>query len=72
MTPIIYCDICGSEKFYGRQCLACEDMTDEQWALRDAADAYARDDIDIDELERRIETALTNPPKRYHPHIVIR
>lgn len=38
--------------------------TDEAWALHDAREAFAAGRIDVDELERRIDLALTAPPKR--------
>lgn len=66
------CTNCGSERLPGKGCEACLGLTDEAWALRDARDAFAADRIDADELERRIELALTAPPKRYHPRYVYR
>lgn len=67
---IVVCPICSSEKRLGRRCEACRDMTDEQWALHDAREAFASGSIDVGELERRVEIALTDPPKRHHPHLV--
>lgn len=64
---IVSCRNCGSDKFAHERCTACNDWTDEQWALHDAQGAYAAGRIDIVELERRIEVALTNPPRRAHP-----
>lgn len=69
---ITVCVLCGSEKAYGRRCEACLDQTDEQWATTDAVNAYVDGDIDVDELERRLWVALTDPPKRDHPYLIYR
>jgi hypothetical protein len=69
---ILLCDICGSQKLAGKTCGSCRDMTDEQWAIHDARDDFARGAITIAELERRIETALTESPRRSHCHLVYR
>lgn len=68
------CPICESEKLEGKRCGACLDLTDEEWALNDAIHPYIKGKIEIDELEKRIEKALRDPPKRPRDptHIVFR
>jgi hypothetical protein len=61
---ITVCDNCGSEMKLGKPCPACLGLSDEAWAIRKAKDAYVDDKIGIDELERQIWLALTDPPKR--------
>ncbi len=58
-----HCSICGSDKWNHRaECGNCHDRDAEADALHRAREAYARDQIDQAELERRIHQALTNPP----------
>lgn len=66
------CPICESEKLEGKRCSACLDLTDEEWALNQAIIPYIEGKIEIDELEKRIEKALKDPPKRLRDptHIV--
>lgn len=66
---IMSCANCGSEKWAGRKCAACYDMNDEEWAVYEAQQAFVKNEIDVAELERRLEIAYTNPPKKHHDTI---
>lgn len=72
MRRIVHCPLCGSEQWAARQCDACHGWSDEQWALHEARELYAAEMIDIDELERRVQAALTDPPRRRHPRLLLR
>lgn len=72
MARILGCPLCGSEKLEGKQCPSCHDMTDEQWGVLEAKQAFAADRITVEELEHQLEQAFANPPKRVHDHIVYR
>lgn len=60
-----WCHLCGSEIRAGRKCeeSTCRGLSDEQLAVDRAGEDYSLDRIDVDELERRLEIALTNPPR---------
>lgn len=42
----------------------CLGTTDSDAALRAAHNAFAKDAIDLEEFERRVSVALTDPPRR--------
>lgn len=56
------CQNCWDEKQGNEPCPTCRDMSNEEWALYMAKEAYSLGRIDIAELERQIEKALTDPP----------
>ena len=58
------CPICGSDKRSPTSvCGHCHDRDAEADAIHRAREAFARDQIDQAELERRIQVALTDAPR---------
>ena len=64
------CPRCHSD-VSGKRCenhddagVPCWGMSAEDAALYATREAYARGQIDFDEMQRRIEEALTDPPRR--------
>jgi hypothetical protein len=69
---IMSCEICGSEKAERRTCTGCDGLDHEAWWIRDARDAYVRGDIDLAEFERRVQCALTDPPRPPYAYVIYR
>jgi hypothetical protein len=69
-----YCPVCRNPTMRGDGCLLpeCQGRTPEQWALHDAHADYTADRIDTATLERRVERALTAPPRRTYPQAELR
>lgn len=70
MARILVCEICGSEKLERRTCEGCHGLNDEEWAIKDAKDAYLAGHITIIELEKRIAQAFIDPPRPDYHHII--
>jgi hypothetical protein len=58
------CPYCGSDLLDRQGCpnAECGGLSDEDHALRRVRDDYANGRINEAELERRVQTALTDPP----------
>lgn len=68
-----HCPICHSDAFYRHGVIECpnsdcQGLTDEEWALRTVLEWWLHqrpdppDPLPLEELERRVLKALTNPP----------
>ena len=59
---ITCCQICGSEKWSRRACGLCHGRDATEDACHRAKEAFVAGKIDVDELERRIDVAVRDPP----------
>jgi hypothetical protein len=56
------CEVCHSEKYYGKECGLCHGRDATEDAIHRAKLAFYADKIDIEEFERRLDRALTDLP----------
>ena len=72
MKRIVCCPLCHSEMWAGRACGGSGGLYDEDLAVKAARDEFVRGTIEVDELEQRLNVALTDPPRAHRSRLVFR